>query len=381
MHSKLRYALSLVAISLYAATPAIAQSSIPAKSAEPPQQFAQLGDLRLENQHSIEQCAVGYRTLGTLNAKRSNAVLFIPWHTGSSAAALSVVGPKKLLDPSGYFVIIVDPMGNGVSCSPSNSATQHGNAFPAFSVRDMVEAQYQLISKHLGISHLHAIVGYSLGGMQTFQWIVSHPEFADVAVPIVGSPQLSSYDLLLQDTLEKAVLADTDYAGGNYTRNPAIPLFQQIFELNFTTPAYRIAQTTPTEFDAFLKETTAAPDADSPDVNDSLWQLRAVKGHDIAVLAPHTDGVHRSLEAAAKRVRAYVHVIYARQDHFVNPLPSIAFAKLIHADTTELKGDCGHSAPRCEPDRVRAAVSRALAHHNSLASRAASGSMATSKSH
>ncbi len=381
MHSKLRRALSVVAISLYATTPAIAQSRTAAKSPEPPQQFAQLGDLHLESQRTIEQCALGYRTLGTLNSSRSNAVLFIPWHTGNSAAALSMVGPKKLLDPAGHFVIIVDPIGNGVSCSPSNSVTQHGSAFPAFSVRDMVEAQYQLVTRHLGIDHLHAIVGYSLGGMQTFQWIVSHPDFADVAVPIVGSPQLSSYDLLLQNTLEKAVLADPDYAGGNYTRNPAIPLFQQIFELNFTTPAYRVAQTTAADFDSFLKETTAAPDADSPDVNDSLWQLRAAKGHNIAVLAPAAIGADPSLTAAAKRVRAYVHVVYARQDHFVNPLSSIAFAKLIHADTTELKGDCGHSAPRCEPERVRAAVSQALAHHKSLASLTASGSMATSKSH
>lgn len=356
LHSNISFrSLWRLAFSLFAAV-----ACAPSHATEPPQQFAQLGDLKLEDQRVIEHCALGYRTIGTLNATRSNAILFIPWHTGTSAAALSMVGPKKLLDPANYFVIIVDPISNGVSCSPSNSATQHGKAFPAFTVRDMVDAEYKLVVEHLGIDHLHAIVGYSLGGMQTFQWIVSHPDFVDVAIPIAGTPRLSSYDLLLQRTLEKAILTDPDYANGDYKRNPAVPLFQLIFELNFTTPANRVAKTTPDEFEAFLRETTAEPDADTPDVNDSLWQMRAAMGQDIGVVVQQTDGKRRSLELAAKTVRARVHVIYARQDHFVNPISSIAFAKLIHADTTELKGDCGHVAARCEPDVARAAVKRAL---------------------
>ena len=319
---------------------------------QPPQQFVQLGDFALENGGAIKDCSLGYRTLGTLNARRSNAVVFLPWHTGKSAQALALIGPKGLFNTRDYFVVIVDPIGNGVSCSPSNSATQHGAAFPVFTIRDMVESEFRLLTGKLGLQHVHAVVGYSLGGLQTFQWMVSHSGYMDVAIPIAGTPRLSSYDLLFWRAEEAAMLADPDYAGGNYTHNPGLALYQQFFALHFDTPAYRMAQTKPADADKFLQD-TIAPDPDAADANDTRWQIRALLTQDVGARPG-------SMAAAARLVQARVHIINPRQDMLVYPAPALEFARLIHAGTTVIDTDCGHSALVCARDKIRPVVDRAL---------------------
>ncbi len=161
--------------------------------AQPPLQFAELRNLRLASGQTVATCRLGYRTYGSLNASRSNAVLFPTWFTGSSAQLDGLIGPDRLVDPSRFFVISVDAPGNGVSCSPSNS----GDALRNLAIADMVEAERRLVAEHLGLKTLHAVVGISMGGMQAFEWITAHPEMVRAAVPIVGSPRLSSSDILL----------------------------------------------------------------------------------------------------------------------------------------------------------------------------------------
>lgn len=312
----------------------------------PPQQFADLGDVRLESGAVIKDCKLGYRTLGTLNAARSNAVVFLPWHTGKSVEALGLLGAKGLFNTAGHYVIVIDAIGNGVGCSPSNSASQHGTAFPVFNIRDMVESEYRLLTEKLGLKQVHAIVGYSMGATQTFQWMVSHPDFMKVAVPIAGTPRQTSYDLLFWRTEEAAMLADPEYANGGYKQNPRLPLYHQIFSLNFDTPAYRAAKTRPAEVEKFIAETVEY-DPDAADANDTRWQMRAFLAQDIG-------------DDAAKKIKAKVHIINPRTDLIVNPAPALALARQIRATTTVLDGDCGHSAVFCAADQIRPAVDRAL---------------------
>jgi homoserine O-acetyltransferase len=336
----------LVLAAALSALPAAAALAAPVVAVSAPQQLVQLGDFTLENHSIIRDCAIGYRTVGTLNADKSNVVVFLPWHTGKSIEVLPLLTPKGLFNPAGYYVIVIDPIGNGVSCSPSNSVKQHGTSFPVFNMRDIVESQYQLLSEKLGFKHVHAFVGYSMGAATTYQWMVSHPTFMDVAVPVAGTPRQTSYDLLFWRTEEMAMLADPDYANGEYQKNPNLELFNRLFALNATSPAYRIANTKPEAIDKFLQETDEF-DPESADANDSRWQIRAFMQQNIG-------------DDAARKIKAKVHIINSRQDHMVNPGPALALAKQIKASTTILESNCGHSGLGCELDKMRPAIERAL---------------------
>jgi homoserine O-acetyltransferase len=316
---------------------------------------APLGNFKLENGETIRHLQISYRTVGTLNASKSNAILWPTWFTGTSTQLLGFVGPDKLLDPSKYFVILVDALGDGVTTSPSNSVDQPHMRFPEFTIRDMVNAEYQLATEVLGLQHLRAVMGISMGGMQTFQWIVAYPGFMDKAVPIVGSPKLTSYDLLLWTAEEHAIEADAAWNHGDYASTPVAGMSAaaDIHSLNLTTPAYRVAQTPPRDFPEFLAK-TEQDTLKSFDANDWIRQLQAMMAQDVS--KPFGE----SMEKAASAVRAQVLVVPATQDHMVNPAPALDFAKLIHAQTFELTSDCGHLSPGCEEKELDSAIQEFL---------------------
>lgn len=342
----MRFLLRVVVAVLVVAPAALSQGL------STPQQFYNLGDMKLESGKVIRDCKLGYRTLGTLNADRSNAVLFPTWFSGSTDDLLKVVGPTQFFDPGPYFVILVDAIGNGISCSPSTSKAQHGTKFPEFTIRDMVESEHRLVTEKFGLQHVRAVMGQSMGGMQTFQWLVSYPGFMDVAIPIVGSPRLTSYDMMLWRTEEEAILEDPAYKGGNYSVAPKMKTAMLLHNINLTTPEYRVATTSPAQFEKFFAETEAGAST-TFDANDWRWQMHAMLAQDIAPGAP--------LESAAAKIQAQVLVINAKQDHMVNPTPALSLAPLIHAQTIVLEGMCGHIAPGCEVDKVRPAIEATLA--------------------
>ena len=318
--------------------------------------FGQLGDFRLETGAVIRDCRIGYRTFGKLNAERSNTVLFPTWFTGTTKDLAGLIGPGKLVDSSQYYVIAVDALGDGVSSSPSNSQAHPRMKFPEFSIRDMVAAEHQLASKVLGLPHLRAVVGISMGGMQTFQWMVSYPGFMDRAIPIVGSPRLAAYDLLLWQAELHAIEADANWRHGEYQARPeaAMRTVADIHALALETPHYRDRETSPPQFRAFLA-TTERSTLESFDTNDWYRQAQAMLGHDVS------RRFGGDMRKAAASVRARVLVVASLQDHMVTPGPALDFAKLLRARTLELNSDCGHLAPGCEQARVAEAVARFLA--------------------
>jgi hypothetical protein len=157
--------------------------------------FANLGALNLESGEDLKDCRLGYRTFGKLNEKRNNAIVMLTWFNGKTRDMAGAVGADKLIDPGQYFVVLIDALGNGVSTWPSNSPTQPKGKFPHITMRDMVAAEYLLLTKELQLAHVHAVIGESMGAMQTFQW-ASYPTFMDEPIPLMGTPQQSSYDLL-----------------------------------------------------------------------------------------------------------------------------------------------------------------------------------------
>lgn len=306
--------------------------------------FVDLGSFKLRSGAQVSDCRVGYRTFGQLNEARDNAVLVPTWYLGTSQNLAQSFKPGGLVDSSRFYVIAVDALGNGVSTSPSNSKRQADAKFPAVTVRDMVESQHAMLLK-LGITHLRAVVGISMGGMQTFQWVTAYPDFMDKAVPIVGSPRPTSYDLMDYGAGSKALRA----AIANKTaRASLISTWADFFYLALNSPNYYVANTPRDTAVDSLKGFEAALLAWNP--YDMLVDLDALSSNDAF------SDFHEDEEAAARAVRAKLLVIVATQDHCVNPAPALSFAKRLGAETLVLDGPAGHSSTGTDSARINQAI-------------------------
>ncbi len=261
-------------------------------------------------------------------------------------------GPGANIDTAKYFVVAVDALGNGVSSSPSNSQLQPRMKFPQFTVRDMVNSQHQLLTEVLHLHHVKAVFGISMGGMQTFQWIVSYPGFMDKAIPIVGTPRFTPYEILHAQMEIDTIMTDADWNNGNYTDNPGRLVLGEIAAMILWTPdGFNRMNDRQKVLDSFARYKS------DPmfDANNHIRTEEAVLKLDVS------DAFGGSMERAAAVVKAKVLVISATRDQVVIPSEPLAFAKLIQADVLELSGDCGHQAPSCEGEKVRVAIADFLA--------------------
>lgn len=310
-------------------------------------QFAELGECSLESGEVIHQCQIGYRTVGHLNADSSNAILFPTWFGGTSEEILPSVGETGFIDSGDNFLILVDAFGNGVSSSPSNSLTQSGATFPSISIRDMVRHQHRFLTEIMGLRRLKAVTGVSMGGMQTFEWAVSYPDFLGKALPIVGSPRLATYDIVLWETYQRILEWSIDC-----DCQPPAAVIQGLWIL-ISGPDYQARTTPRTQLDEVRRGFDSAQISEGR-AWDLTSQLKAMIGHDVS--GPFGS----SMEAAAQRVRADFLVVVGLTDHVVTPGPALAFADLLGAETLALANDCGHSAYSCAPAAFKPRVAAFL---------------------
>jgi homoserine O-acetyltransferase/O-succinyltransferase len=312
------------------------------------QKFADIGDFKLVSGETLRNARIGYRTFGKMNADRSNIVVFPTWAGGTTEELKDNVGAGKLINDADYYVILIDALANGVSSSPSNSTVQPHMKFPGITVRDMVNTEHELLTKKLDINHVKAVMGISMGGMQIFQWMVSYPGFMDKAIPIVGSPHVAPYDVVMWRLNIDALKDSAGWNHGDYTENPAKLVHFEIGELMLQTPTeYNRTHTREQVLKALKKsETDKAEDA-----NNTIRQSEAMLALDVA------DVYDGSMQKAAAAVKAKVLVVVSKQDHTVTPQPARNFAELLHAPLLELESDCGHLAPGCEGTKLAAAIS------------------------
>jgi homoserine O-acetyltransferase len=117
-----------------------------------------------------------------------------------------LVGEDKTLNPKKYFIIIPALFGNGQSTSPSTYSSA-SDLYPKCCFYDNVRAQHELVTKHLGITHLRAVVGWSMGAAQTYQWATQYPDIMDLAVPFCGSAKTSLHNQVFLEGVKAALLA------------------------------------------------------------------------------------------------------------------------------------------------------------------------------
>jgi homoserine O-acetyltransferase/O-succinyltransferase len=145
-----------------------------------------VGDLTLDAGGSIRNAAIGVVTLGTLNRHRDNAILVTTWYSGSHAPYVrNYIGAGRALDPSRYFIVIANQLGNGFSTSSIDP--DRDSPLPALSISDDVIAQERLVRDGFGIDRLALVVGASMGAMQAYEWGARFPQSVERIAAVAGT--------------------------------------------------------------------------------------------------------------------------------------------------------------------------------------------------
>ncbi|MFZ3321951.1 MAG: alpha/beta fold hydrolase [Usitatibacter sp.] len=205
----------IAAVSVAAALPAFAQYPAPKEG------DWIVNDFRFHSGEVLPGLRVHYTTIG---APTGEPVLVLHGTAGSAASMLTpafagqLFGPGQPLDASRYYLILTDALGTGKSSKPSEGLRAK---FPRYDYDDMVDAQYRLLTEHLGVKHLRLVIGNSMGGMQAWIWAEKHPGFMDIAVPMASQPTgMSGRNWMMRKLLTESIRRDPEWMDGNYTRTP-----------------------------------------------------------------------------------------------------------------------------------------------------------------
>lgn len=226
---------------------------------------------------TLDNLRLHYITLG----KRSNPAVLVLHGTNQQASAMlskdlggQLFGPGQPLDADKYFIVIPDAIGTGKSTKPSDGLRA---AFPDYDYADMVQAQYLLLTKGLGIKHLRLIIGNSMGGMQTWMWGGLHPGFADGLVPMAAQPtEMASRNWMMRRMLVESIKQDPAWDHGNYqTQPPSLRLAKTMFEIATSggTLNFQEIAGTHAKADELVDKRLAAPV--TVDANDFIYQWNA----------------------------------------------------------------------------------------------------------
>ncbi len=181
----------------------------------------ELGDVRLSTGQTLRAAKLAYKTYGTLNEDKSNAIVYPTWYSGQHQDNEWLIGEGMGLDPSKYFIIVPNMLGNGLSSSPSNTPAPHDGArFPKVTFYDQVEQQHRLVTERFGIEKLALVTGWSMGAGQTYQWAVSYPAMVERALPFCGSSKTSEHNIVFLEAVKYAIYTDAAWQDGMYASEP-----------------------------------------------------------------------------------------------------------------------------------------------------------------
>ena len=260
--------------------------------------------LELVSGELITNCNIGYRTFGKLNADSSNVIIYPTWFEGTTENVGRLIEKYRFIDTTKYFIIAIDALGNGISTSPSNYNVYKIKTFPEISIRDMVNSQYKMLTEVFKLKHIFAAIGGSLGAMQVLEWSVAYPDFISKIVAYVGTPKMSTYDLLWINTQLNIIETGKHYG---VTEKEIRKSLAMMMAGMGRTPDYIVEKVKPEDFQNYLKDFDKEYSSTFT-LEDYEYQLKAIMNHDIA------KGFNGSMEEAAKSINAKLFLIISETD-------------------------------------------------------------------
>jgi homoserine O-acetyltransferase len=251
-------------------------------------------DFRFSSGQTLPEIRIHYRTLGT--PKRDdqgvvrNAVLVLHGTGGEGGSlvrrggagdlfAAELFGAGQPLDATRYFIILPDNLGHGRSSKPSDGL--HAK-FPRYGYRDLVSAQHRLLTEGLKVDHLRLVMGQSMGGMHTWLWGETYPDFMDALMPLASLPgPISGRNRMWRKAVIDAIRTDPEWKGGEYTSQPrGLRLAAQILFLMSSSPLQRqkaapTLQKADEVFEKGVSDSLARLDA-----NDLLYAVESSSDYD-----------------------------------------------------------------------------------------------------
>lgn len=246
-------------------------------------------NFRFNSGSTLPELNLHYRTLGKLKTDKNghalNAVLIMHGTGGSGANFLRDIFAGKLfnsgqlLDANKYFLIIRDGIGHGQSSKPSDGLRAK---FPRYGYLDMIRGDYELLTEHLKVDHLRLVMGTSMGGMHSWLWSSTYPDFMDAAMPLASLPwKISGRNRMTRKMAMDAIKTDPEWQGGNYAKQPRglitaiyVLIFMGSCPLQMQADYPNIASA-----DAFVDE-TVAEGMKGKDANDLCYAFDASHDYD-----------------------------------------------------------------------------------------------------
>ena len=267
-----------------------------------------IDNFRTESGVTLPTARVVYGTYGHLNAARDNVVLLPSHYMATHHGYEWLIGPGLALDTTKLFLVATELFGNGFSTSPSNTPEPfHGPRFPVMTIRDNVEAVHRLLVEDLKVTHLRAVIGFSMGAQQAFQWAVSYPAFADRIVATSGTARTYGHGIVRLEGQIAALTADSAFHGGDYTTPPSqgLAAFGMVWaawlysQEWWRRELWRSASAPGTTFEQFMGSFRTRFSADA---NNYILQARTWQRHDVG----GTPGFNGDTERALRSITAQV---------------------------------------------------------------------------
>ncbi len=301
-HNALLLLTTVIVIPGLIATQANAQTPVPLSPVA--HEFI-IKNFQTESGVVLPEARITYGTYGELNAAGDNAVLLPSHYMAKFRGYEWLIGPGKALDPGKLFLVSTEMFGNGNSSSPSNTPEPlHGPRFPVTTIRDNVNAVQRLLTEQLHIKHLRAVIGFSMGAQQAFQWAVSYPDFMDRIVATSGTAKTYGHGIVRLEGQIAALTADENFKAGEYTAPPEKGL--QAFAMVWTgwlfsqewwrRELWKNPATPELTFEKVVERyrTKFIPGADA---NNLILQMRAWQKHDVGGTAPFKGDVEAALRS------------------------------------------------------------------------------------